>query len=51
MRRLLAIVETVAADLLLTIAMLTSANIARRDVLSVHNPDCIDGSKNLIGIA
>ncbi|MEO7246804.1 MAG: TRAP transporter small permease, partial [Rubrivivax sp.] len=50
-RRLLAATETVAAVFLLLIALLTAANVAFRDLLSVQIPDWYDGSKLLMAIA
>lgn len=51
MKRLLAATETVAAMFLLTIALLTAANVVLRDLLSVQIPDWFDGTKMLLGIA
>lgn len=51
MRRLLAAIETVAAIFLLSIALLTAANVALRDLVSVQIPDWFDGSKLLLAIA
>lgn len=51
MRRLLTAIETVAALSLLLIALLTAANVALRDLLSVQIPDWYDGSKLLMAIA
>lgn len=51
MKRLLAATETVAALFLLSIALLTAANVVLRDVLSVQIPDWFDGTKMLLGIA
>lgn len=51
MKRLLAATETVAALLLLCIALLTAGNVLLRDVLSIQIPDWFDGSKLLQGIA
>lgn len=51
MRRLLAATETVAAVFLLLIALLTAANVALRDVLSIQIPDWFDGTKLLMSIA
>ena len=51
MKRLLAATETVAAVFLLLIALLTAANVALRDLLSVQIPDWFDGTKMLMAIA
>lgn len=51
MRRLLTAIETVAALSLLMIALLTAANVALRDLLSVQIPDWYDGSRLLMAIA
>ena len=51
MKRLLAATETVAAAFLLLIALLTAANVALRDLVSVQIPDWFDGSKLLMAIA
>lgn len=51
MKRLLAATETVAALLLLCIALLTAGNVLLRDVFSIQIPDWFDGSKLLQGIA
>lgn len=51
MKRLLSATETVAAILLLCIALLTAGNVLLRDLLSVQIPDWFDGSKLLQGVA
>ena len=51
MRRLLTAIETMAALSLLMIALLTAANVALRDLLSVQIPDWYDGSRLLMAIA
>lgn len=51
MKRLLAATETVAALFLLTIALVTAANVALRDLFSIQIPDWYDGTKMLLGIA
>ena len=51
MKRLLAATETVAALFLLLIAVVTAANVALRDLLSVQIPDWFDGTKMLMSIA
>lgn len=51
MKRLLEATETVAALFLLSIALLTAANVALRDLLSIQIPDWFDGTKMLLGIA
>jgi len=51
MRRFLAATETVAAVFLLLIALLTAANVALRDLVSVQIPDWFDGTKMLMAIA
>lgn len=51
MRRLLTAIETLAALSLLLIALLTAANVALRDLLSLQIPDWYDGSKLLMAIA
>ncbi len=51
MKRLIAATETVAAVFLLLIAVLTAANVALRDLLSVQIPDWFDGTKMLMAIA
>ena len=51
MKRLLAATESVAAFFLLLIALLTAANVALRDLVSVQIPDWFDGSKLLMAIA
>ena len=51
MKRLLAATETVAALLLLLIALLTAGNVVLRDVLSIQIPDWFDASKLLQGMA
>lgn len=51
MKRLIAATETVAALLLLLIALLTAGNVLLRDLLSIQIPDWFDGSKLLQGMA
>ena len=51
MKRLLAATETVAALLLLLIALLTAGNVLLRDLLSIQIPDWFDASKLLQGMA
>lgn len=51
MKKLLTATETVAAVFLLLIALLTAANVALRDLLSVQIPDWFDGTKMLMAIA
>jgi TRAP-type C4-dicarboxylate transport system permease small subunit len=51
MKRLVAVTETVAAVFLLLIALVTAANVALRDLVSVQIPDWFDGTKMLMAIA
>jgi TRAP-type transport system small permease protein len=51
MKRLIAATETVAAVFLLLIALVTAANVALRDLLSIQIPDWFDGTKMLMAIA
>jgi TRAP-type C4-dicarboxylate transport system permease small subunit len=51
MKRLIAATETVAAVFLLLIALLTAANVALRDLVSIQIPDWFDGTKMLMAIA
>jgi TRAP-type C4-dicarboxylate transport system permease small subunit len=51
MKRLLSTVETVAAVLLLAVAVLTAANVALRGFTNSQIPDWFDGSKLLMGMA
>jgi TRAP-type transport system small permease protein len=51
MKRLLAATETAAALFLLTIALVTAANVALRDLFAVQIPDWFDGTKMLLAIA
>jgi TRAP-type transport system small permease protein len=51
MKRLIAATETVAAVFLLMIAIVTAANVALRDLLSIQIPDWFDGTKMLMAIA
>lgn len=51
MKKLLATVETVAAVLLLLVALLTAANVGLRGLTNGQIPDWFDGSKLLMGMA
>ncbi|MFZ4479795.1 MAG: TRAP transporter small permease [Rhodoferax sp.] len=51
MKRLLAVVESIAAAFLLAIALLTFGNVLAREVLQTQIPDWFDLSRQLQGIA
>jgi TRAP-type C4-dicarboxylate transport system permease small subunit len=51
MRRALESIESIAALLLLGVALLTAVNVALRDTLAFQIPDWFDGSRMLLCIA
>lgn len=51
MNRVLGAVETVAAVLLLLIALVTAGNVVLRDLFSIQIPDWFDGTRMLQGVA
>lgn len=51
MKRLLSLVETTAAIILLLIALLTASNVFLRELLGTTMPDWFDGSRLLLGVA
>jgi len=51
MNRLLIIIETIAASLLLLVVALVASNVFLRGVFGISVPDWYDGSRVLLGIA